>query len=55
MQDGRWIRTTDHAMPNDSIVSIHVDVTDLKHTQEKIQKPQEELADLNVNLEYQIA
>jgi diguanylate cyclase (GGDEF)-like protein len=55
MQDGRWIRTTDRAMPNDSIVSIHVDVTDLKHAQEKIQKTQKELADLNVNLEFQIA
>jgi diguanylate cyclase (GGDEF)-like protein len=55
MQDGRWIRTTDRLMPNDSIVSVHVDVTDLKHAQEKIQKTQKELADLNVNLEYQIA
>ena len=55
MQDGRWIRTTDRAMPNDSIVSIHVDVTDLKHAQEKIQQAQKELADLNVNLEHQIA
>ena len=55
MQDGRWIRTTDRLMPNDSIVSVHVDVTDLKHAQEKIQKTQKELADLNVNLEHQIA
>ena len=55
MQDGRWIRTTDRAMQEGSIVSIHVDVTDLKHAQEKIQTTQKELADLNVNLEYQIA
>lgn len=55
MQDGRWIRTTDRAMPNGAIVSIHVDVTDLKHAQEKIQQTQKELADLNVNLEHQIA
>ncbi|MFT5664685.1 MAG: diguanylate cyclase (GGDEF)-like protein [Gammaproteobacteria bacterium] len=55
MQDGRWIRTTDRAMKDNSIVSIHVDVTDLKHAQEKIQKTQKELADLNVNLEHQIA
>jgi diguanylate cyclase (GGDEF)-like protein len=55
MQDGRWIRTTDRSMQDDSIVSIHVDVTDLKHAQEKIQATQKELADLNVNLEHQIA
>jgi diguanylate cyclase (GGDEF)-like protein len=55
MQDGRWIRTTDRAMPNDSIVSTHVDVTDLKHAQEKIKETQKQLADLNVNLEHQIA
>ena len=35
LQDGRWIRTTDRAMPRGGFVSVHVDITELKEAQEK--------------------
>ncbi|MFT5659235.1 MAG: diguanylate cyclase (GGDEF)-like protein [Gammaproteobacteria bacterium] len=55
LQDGRWIRTTDRAMPNGGFVSVHVDITEIKHAQEKIQQGQQQLAELNINLEQQVA
>lgn len=38
LQDGRWIRTTDRAMPGGGFVSVHVDVTELKVAQEKMRR-----------------
>jgi len=62
LQDGRWIRTTDRPMPDGGFVSVHVDVSDLKLAQEKIleaqlesRQHQERLAELNENLELQVA
>jgi len=62
LADGRWIRTTDRAMPNGGFVSVHVDVTELKLAQQEIrdaqaevQQHQSELAKLNDNLEQQVA
>ena len=62
LEDGRWIRTTDRAMPNGGFVSVHVDVTELKLAQEKMrdaqaeaQQHESELAKLNDNLEQQVA
>ena len=61
LEDGRWIRTTDRAMPNGGFVSVHVDVTDLKLAQEKMldaqaeaQQHENNLARLNDNLEQQV-
>lgn len=62
LQDGRWIRTTDRPMPDGGFVSVHVDVTELKQAQEKMQAAQKvtrqhenELAALNESLERQVA
>lgn len=62
LQDGRWIRTTDRAMPGGGFVSVHVDVSELKLAQEKMQlarlvaqQHEKELAILNESLEVQVA
>ena len=54
LQDGRWIRTTDRAMPNGGFVSVQVDVTEIKHAQEQIQQAREQLIELNSSLEQQV-
>lgn len=62
LRDGRWIRTTDRRMPNGGFVSVHVDITEIKETQERMCQAQEtarlhqeELARLNESLETQVA
>lgn len=59
--DGRWIRTTDRAMPCGGFVSVHVDVTQLKQAQEEIRAAQQmaelhekQLEQLNETLEEQV-
>lgn len=59
--DGRWIRTTDRAMPCGGFVSVHVDVTQLKDAQEEIRAAQQlaeqhekQLQKLNETLEEQV-
>ena len=59
--DGRWIRTTDRAMPCGGFVSVHVDVTPLKEAQEEIRAAQQiaeqhekRLEKLNETLEEQV-
>ena len=61
LQDGRWIRTTDRAMPGGGFVSVHVDVTQLKEAQEEIRAAQQlaerhekQLQKLNATLEEQV-
>jgi len=54
LQDGRWIRTTDRAIPNGGFVSVQVDVTEIKHAQEEILRAREQLIELNASLEEQV-
>ena len=42
LKDGRWIKTTDRPMSRGGFVSVQVDVTDIKHSEQELMRAKEE-------------